>query len=187
MGKRNQNQKITLEALLELKRHERPGDEFWDSFETDFHRRRLNILFEQQSIRESVWNPTLKAVVFGVPALLLVGMTVLWSRLELPEAGSPEFVQAAPAIQLEPATTDSATSREAAGNAVAHPVTSLATSQFVLDAIQDDPPPVMNFRKVLYTPAIQLSVPTGASYVRDTFSSSNYEVTTANLQLGRNF
>ena len=64
--------------------------------------------------------------------------------------------------------------------------TDLSSSQFVVDAIEDTPSS-MNFRKVLYTPAIRLSAPSGAFYVRDNMSSSNYRVTTADMKLGRNF
>jgi hypothetical protein len=62
-----------------------------------------------------------------------------------------------------------------------------AASQFVVDAIHADSDRALNFHKVLYTPALHISAPAGASYVRDTFSSRSYDVTTADVRLGRNF
>jgi hypothetical protein len=61
------------------------------------------------------------------------------------------------------------------------------SSQFVVDAIEDTSRNGLNFRKVLYTPAIHLSAPSGSFYVKDSFSSRNYQVTTADVKLGRNF
>ena len=186
MGNRKEKQKITLEALLEIKRHERPGEGFWDSFESDFQRRRLSSLCVQPSLRESFWTPSWKALLFGTPALMLMGLTVFWTRMDTPLQRDAGLAEAAPQIhveQLAQPQSDSGT-RPDVLPAVA---TDFASSQFVLDAIEDDAGPAMNFRKVLYTPAIHLSVPSGSFYVRDNFSSSKYQVTTADLKLGRNF
>jgi hypothetical protein len=186
MGNRKEKQKITLEALLELKRHERPGDEFWDSFESDFHRRRLNTLYVQSSSHDARWMPSLKAFAFGVPVVMLLGLGVFWSGLQEPVQPQLELTRTAPALRVEPGAETGADHglRDEIQPAFS---TDLASSQFVVDAIHDDSGPSMSFRKVLYTPAIHLSVPSGASYVRDNFSASNYQVTTADLKLGRNF
>ena len=190
MAGHNGKQKITLEQLLELKRHERPGGEFWDSFEHDFQRRRLHALVEKGAIRESIWNPVLKAVAFGMPALLLIGFAMFWSRTETsPVPTSPLFVEETASLQAAPASPESLPGRRATAAEDRRPAirTDLASSQFVVDAIQSESGPAMSFTKVLYTPAIRLSTPSGASYVRDNLSSSQYQVTSAELKLGRNF
>jgi len=187
MASRKNKPDITIESLLRLKRNERPGGEFWDSFEEDFQRRRLNSLVEQPSMGDSLWSPGLKALVFGLPALLLVALTVLWApresltRSQLALANSaPALVTGSidltekPIVSIEPERMPAVS-------------TSMASSQFVVDAIENTPSAGVNFRKVLYTPAISLSAPSGASYVRDSMSSGSYRVTTANVKLGRNF
>ena len=186
MGNRKEKQKITLEALLEIKRHERPGEEFWDSFENDFQRRRLNSLCIQPSLRESFLTPAWKALVFGAPALMLMGLAVFWTRMDTSMQREADATETAPQIKVEQLAQSQSDSRDRA-DVLPAVATDFASSQFVLDAIQDDAGPSMNFRKVLYTPAIHLSVPSGSFYVRDNFSSSNYQVTTADLKLGRNF
>lgn len=43
-GPENNEKKITLEQLLQLKRTERPASEFWDEFDRELHRRQLAAL-----------------------------------------------------------------------------------------------------------------------------------------------
>lgn len=187
MGTHKGKQKITVETLLQLKRNERPSEDFWDSFEKDFHRRRLHALVEKGNLRDMFWNPFSKALAFGLPTLMLVGMTVFWSRTETPvdrvmRESDPVAFESTVATE-EVRERPSAISRDA----IPELNTSMASSQFVVDAIQSSSGPSMNFRKVLYTPAIRLSSPTGAFYVKDNLSSQHYQVTTADLKLGRNF
>jgi len=178
---------ITLETLLHVKREERPDLDFWNSFDSSFERRRLNALVERKTLFERFWSPTIRALAFSAPALLLVGASAFWIRSHVPvdsvEAGlrpSPLHVSDAPV--------------KADGNALTGTVlasTELeagASNQFVVDAMfEDHSNRSMNFRKVLYTPAIRLSIPTGASYVKDSMTSRKYGVTTADMKLGRNF
>ena len=185
MGKHRGREKITVETLLQLKRNERPASDFWESFDQDFHRRRLNALVRKPSLGDYIWHHGIKALAFGIPALLLVGLTVFWSQTQSPANRQLLVADETPAL-----TTANLVEEEQAG-AFAGPrpavKTSLSSSQFVLDAIEHNASGAANFRKVLYTPAIRLSTPTGASYVRDNLSSSSYQVTTADLKLGRNF
>ena len=181
------NQKVTLESLLHLKKSERPKAEFWESFEKDFDRRRLSALVEPPTWRDVIISPAFRVLSLGLPAIALVVMALLWSpaervvpsRLVIAEAADPINE---PAIQVDTVAQ------------VAQPAPLLmdldatqASSQFVVDAIRDVAGSSMQFRKVLYSPAIRLSVPSGAFYVRDNLSTSNYKVTTADVKLGRNF
>jgi len=183
MARTHKNQKITVEALLQIKRNERPQGEFWDSFEQDFHRRRLNALVERPAWRDYLFQPAFKAMAIGLPALLLVALAVVW---EAEEAVTPSPLIVSRDAEL-PVAEKSLRQTDTSGEAFASLVdTGTATSQFVVDAIQTSNKS-SQFRKVLYTPAIRLSAPTGASYVRDSMSSSAYKVTTADMRLGRNF
>jgi hypothetical protein len=119
----------------------------------------------------------------GLPALFLVALAVVWDNKEV-VTPSPLVVSSdveKPVIENTIARTDMS------GDEYASLMDAgAATSQFVVDAIQASNKS-SHFRKVLYTPAIRLSAPTGASYVRDSMSSSAYKVTTADVRLGRNF
>jgi hypothetical protein len=187
MANRKEKPDITLESLLQLKRDERPSGEFWDSFERDFQRRRLHALVERPTLRDTILGPGMRALVFGVPVLLFVGLATFWTPRE--SLIKPSMVAASNPPALQTGSLDASAEPMLAdpAEAVAPVNMNLASSQFVVDAIEETPGSSMSFRKVLYTPAIRLSAPSGASYVRDSMSSSNYRVTTADHKLGRNF
>lgn len=187
MANRKEKPDITLESLLQLKREERPSGEFWDSFERDFERRRLNALVEKPTLRDTILGPGMRALVFGVPVLLFVGLATFWTPRE--SLIQPAFAAAGnpPALATGSLEVTEESGHLEAVEALAPVNMNLASNQFVVDAIEETPGSSMNFRKVLYTPAIRLSAPSGASYVRDSMSSSDYRVTTADLKLGRNF
>jgi hypothetical protein len=186
MADRKNNNDITLESLLKLKRNERPEGEFWDSFEQDFQRRRLHALVEQTTIRESFWSSGMKALVFGLPALLLVGLSFVWSPGTASLHNQLGVTNQAPALNTGIPESNVSTPL-AVAETFPTMASNMASSQFVVDAIPSSSSSGVNFRKVLYTPAIRLSAPTGAFYVKDSMSSSNYRVTTADGKLGRNF
>lgn len=186
MGHNKDNEPVSLEALLRIKRNEKPGDEFWESFERDFHRRRLNSLVERESIRHTLWNPTVKALMVGVPAFALVVMGLFWVRAEEPAAAQNAVAGQAQPIEVNSVKVPRRLPEQDQNELAALSVGNLS-SQFVVDAIPSDNERKLNFRKVLYTPAIHISAPSGASYVRDSLSSREYNVTTADFKLGRNF
>ena len=187
MGSDKGKEKITVETLLQLKRNEKPTEDFWENFERDFHRRRLNALMEKGTRSAISFISLFKALAFTLPALLLVGGTVFWSRSsESPISRSVvstsepvEFDAGESLAQVEQQVESTESLSDFSSGRVAN--------QFVVDAIQSSPSSGANFRKVLYTPAIRLSPSSGASYVRDNLSTSDYRVTTADLKLGRNF
>jgi len=188
MSGKQDRQKVTVETLLHLKKNERPKAEFWDSFEQDFDRRRLHALVERPSWRDIIISPAFKAFALGIPALALVALAFVWTPVESP-APSPLVLGNGTdlAENLSLPTVDIIAKAAVVPSMDMNLDTSRTSNQFVLDAIQNKSGSTARFRKVLYTPAIRLTIPSGASYVRDNLSSSNYKVTTADVKPGRNF
>ena len=181
---------VTVEALLRLKRNEQPSEDFWSTFENDFERRRLNALLERESPPHPFWTTLLKGASVALPALFLGAVTYIWMGSDS-LALSPIDQVSKPVAEMEgsevsaPIAPNRAFERdEAMQLAVSE---GPLKSQFVLDALREQPDRTLNFRKVLYTPAIHLSSPSGSFYVNDSLSSRNYRVTTADAKLGRNF
>lgn len=189
MGTHKDKETITVESLLRIKRSERPDGEFWDSFENSFQSRRLNALVERESNR-SIPGSLAKFASYALPVFLVAGLAFFWSESQVVPSTDSETI--APVSSIDPAPAAGVPEvAEASGEAL--PALSLSldddrlASQFVVDAIEDTSKNRLNFRKVLYTPAIHLSAPSGSFYVKDSFSSRNYNVTTADVKLGRNF
>lgn len=182
---------VSLEELLRLKRNEQPSGAFWDSFESTFHRRRLNALVERETRRSSLWSPILKAGTIGFSVAAMVVFSLVWpdSRKAGIELQAHQTVGTSGLSQESTELKEIQSSpRVASGTQFSGPGTGgQSTNQFVVDAITDESAASRNFRKVLYSPAIHISAPTGSFYVRDNLSPSTYQVTTANLRLGRNF
>jgi hypothetical protein len=189
MRKTDDQQKVTLEALLRVKREEAPGEAFWDSFESEFQRRRLQALVGESSSRERIWKPALKTFSFAVPLLLLAG--VFFAReFVAPFSPAPSEVSPVAAGPLSQEEKKQAVSEEAATPRPESMVVSSTSgrTQFVVDALREEPTGGrLDFRKVLYTPAIRVSSSPQAKYVQDSFRSSGYRVTTTDHDLGRNF
>lgn len=186
MRKTEEKNSVSLEALLRLKRSERPSEDFWDSFEDDFQRRRLNALVEPQVHLLSGWNPVFRALAVVMPVLIVAGVVFL--RLETQSERSQDSLTQRIADTSEAVVErPSASSREALSPGWL-PDTTAVASQFVMDSIEaESRNRSLNFRKVLYTPAIHLSAPSGAFYVRDNLSSVDFQISTAEMKSGRNF
>ena len=187
MSGNSNKHKVTLESLLHLKKSERPKADFWESFERDFDRRRLHALVERPSWRDILVGPAFRVFALGLPAMALVLTALIWSPLEKTAQETTLASNSTDSVD-QPVLQEIAAVQQPRPEPVDLEMdTSRAASQFVVDAIHDATGSSSHFRKVLYTPAIRLSVPTGAFYVRDNLSSSNYKVTTADVKLGRNF
>jgi hypothetical protein len=188
MGNPKNKETITVESLLRIKRSERPDNEFWDSFEHSFERRRLNALVERKSKHSALLTPLLKFASFAFPVFLVAGLAFLWSESQRTDSDSSERIRSIAAADTSVAQKGPEPAQAAAESL---PVIAMnegqLSSQFVVDAIEDTSRNGLNFRKVLYTPAIHLSAPNGSFYVKDSFSSRNYQVTTADVKFGRNF
>jgi len=181
---------VSLEALLRLKRNERPSADFWDSFDHDFERRRLHALVESRGSRFTGWNFLLKSLSIVAPVLLVAGVVFL--RLETQPDHDSFRVAAAPetVAEMENAQTAEAVTAISAASEIGDliPHGSAVASQFIVDTIETESNRrPLNFRKVLYTPAIHLSAPNGAFYVRDNLSSVDFRLSTADMKAGQNF
>ncbi len=177
---------VTLEALLRLKRLEQPGRDFWDSFENDFQQRRLRALMERDTLRGALWGGGwLRAAALAAPVLLLLSGLSFWG---IGARGPAAVAEHAMAPALAAAAAEAAHDRSLpVPTGAAWVAAQAASNQFVVDAFEIPVEAGLPFRRVLYTPAIRLSPPSGSSYVKDSLSAGNYQVTTADLRLGRNF
>lgn len=183
-----QKKPVSLEMLLQVKRAEQPDGEFWDSFERDFNRRRLNSLVERESRSWRMWSPLTKFMGLAVPALGMLAFGVTgWKSHDV---SAPTLAEVSRDDVLAAVAKQESAALRTVGE---HLQSSLASasdrlsSQFVLDVLEDKTSAKHSFRKVLYTPALQAVSPVGASYVRDSLVPRSYRVTTADAQLGRNF
>jgi len=186
MRRKEEKTSVSLEALLRLKRNERPSDDFWDSFDSDFQRRRLRALVEPQASAKPLSSLFLKAFTVAVPLLVVAGL--LSVRFENLHQSSPPDIVAGSVESTEGSSPAHQNTEERAVLGEMLPDARIASSQFILDSIEPIPHHGnLTFRKVLYTPALHLSAPRGAFYVRDSFSSNEYKVTTADMTPARNF
>lgn len=177
---------ISVEALLKLKRLERPDDRFWETFERDFERRRLQALAARSNWRDRLLIPSLRALALAAPVLLVAGVLYVRQSADVVAEPRPLLVEASSRVS-DPVSIAYAETDGVFPDGLPEMTTSLASSQFVLDAIQPASTSGQHFRKVLYSPAIRVPAQDGSVYVRDSFSPGGLQVTTADLKLGRNF
>lgn len=69
--------KISIEQLLKLKKHERPEAYFWHDFDESFERRKLKLLIRKDSTVLTVWRIIFKHILKFGPVLALVACTLL--------------------------------------------------------------------------------------------------------------
>ena len=188
MRKTNEQQKVTLEALLRVKREETPDQAFWNSFESEFQRRRLHALVGKPTLRERLWTPTVKAFGLAIPLLALAAITVFQEMTPLADGPDGQNTPAVSAA-LSPADAEQFVQNtpEPADSGMGSTSTTTSRAQFVVDALQEDRTGKLDFRKILYTPAIRVSSSPHAKYVEDSFRSGGYQMKTADQNIGRNF
>lgn len=183
-----QKKSVSLEMLLRVKRAEQPDGEFWESFEKDFNRRRLNTLVERETRSWRLWSPLTKFMGLAVPALGMLALGILGWRSN--EVTMPVMAEVSRDDMLAAVAKQESAVLDTVGESFQSGLASTSdrlSSQFVLDVLEDKTSAKHSFRKVLYTPALQAVSPVGASYVRDSLVPRSYRVTTADAQLGRNF
>jgi len=188
---------VTLEQLLRLKRAEKPSEEFWQRFEQDFQRRRLQALLH----RESWWHRLLgsmarfsyAAVPVGVTAVLAIGFMAFHGGLPAGKNGS--VTHTSNASDLVPAdvsgkaetgalaATMVSLARPSEGPVVTPepdtllfpewPSTGMMDSRFVIDALPVIPDSPQRFRTVRHTPVFQVNPVGPARYVADPLRSGD--------------
>lgn len=195
MGNSNDQKQISVESLIRLKRHEKPDPKFWDSFETDFQRRRLQVLMVQE---KGLWaSPTRllgKLVAIGAPACAVGGIVWLgMSSINMSDTLDPSRqvshvgLNSISEASESPMESVTALPSPAVGGED-FPVAMAGYSQFVMDVIQqEESNRSRNFSKVIYNSTLDSSPQPGSRYVRDSFVPGEYRVTTAEMKFGRNF
>lgn len=181
--------RITLEALIKLKRHEAPEADFWERFDRDLENRRLRALisgersrgfhFGLHGWRSFGWISVLSGSAAAVVAFFaLPQFSALSSGLAIdePEASAPVALHAvAMDAEANPVilASDTPSSPRALSEMLA---SSQFESRFVNDTISADFEP-RHFRRVLANPAFQGPRQVGAEFVADALMS-NRPVTT---------
>jgi len=185
MGKQENDTKITLEELLQLKRAEKPSEDFWQSFDHQLESRRLNALIHRPAfnfLHPAFWKK-LAWVFTPVSCLLALGLFV---QHESPEREAhQQIVSHLPAplqIQRVPAESE-----KAAAEAEAGPPAS-ARKQFVTDTLKTNATSPQHFQRILRSSILSPSAGDSARYVNDAFTSQNStRGEKVKLDLGRHF
>lgn len=155
--------KLNLDQLLDVKRAEKPGDDFWEGFQKDFRQRQLQSLIE----KEPKWKH-LARLLFARSSLLVplsgaaVALFVLAVNFQQEESLQNGYFQVADlldesvpqpeAVEVAQEVTQEATVIEEAQS------TSLAsipeTARFVMDSIHNEEPEVLNYTREFPTSTI---------------------------------
>lgn len=149
----NSHEKLNLDRLLDLKRAEKPSDEFWSGFQREFRQRQLQSLIE----KESVWSRLPRifiahsgvVVPFSAVALALFILVVNF-REDSPihneyfEAAS--MIQATPQVELTKDTVEETPSKSVIENAE-FAVASSSAPSFVMDLIPNDEPDSLSYTR----------------------------------------
>ena len=94
--------KLNLDHLLDLKRAEKPGDDFWEGFQTEFRQRQLQTLIE----KESKWKHTAR-LLFARSSLLVplsglaVALFVLTLNFQQEEPSFDGYLEGADLLQAD--------------------------------------------------------------------------------------
>lgn len=105
---------ISLETLLKLKKHEQPGEEFWEAFDQQLHQRTLQTLISKQSLTGRLraffsvrFHPAMPAALaaFVVMALAVPGTVSTIAHQTTPETQEalPQISHQSPADTTTPA------------------------------------------------------------------------------------
>jgi hypothetical protein len=111
MSDRRQNQKVSLEDLLQLKRAERPTPEFWSNFERELRQKQLTALVEKRRWWHELPGLFNRRVYLPAGAAAAVAFTLVAVRYHSPmavtqvaENSAPRIEAADPAVEMLPAT-----------------------------------------------------------------------------------
>lgn len=170
--KKNPETKVTLEALLELKRHERPSADFWDSFDRELKRKTLQKLAHQPTVGDRIWGLVKKAgVVFapaGALAAAVLAIYVAGPSVSVTDTNTlgTDYTAKSESGAMPAGADFRATVRTS--DLVETPVVAIADvrAQFVVDAFEANDSQA-HFRKVRALESFQPTGSNSARYVAD--------------------
>lgn len=206
MSKPLPKDKVTLEQLLQLKRHERPSTEFWNRFESELQVKRLQALVENPSwldrLRAAVRFSLLWVAPVGGAAALAFGLWMHNGTLQIPGYAGNQAKQVQERAAAGVASAQERLMELAASAATADVSSSFSSEslpqsaervnvppQFIIDALSSEDSQPTHFRRVMYTTDFSVERNQGSRYVADPISApkGGAVVQPAVFTSGRNF
>ena len=149
----NTENKVTVENLLKLKKHEKPSEDFWNKFESSFEQKRLNALLDRPSLFHRLTQGLLRFSLVGVPSVAAIAFVAYLGQTNslVTDNNSSELV-------AEPSASELTVSPQLAntGSASGNQFLEKSNSRFVMDVMVNSQP-ATNFRKVLYNTSLPRS------------------------------
>lgn len=175
MGHSSEN-RVRLEDLLKLKRHEKPAPDFWEGFDRRLEQRRLQALISGSEPEPSRLVSPLKWAMWAAPVAAAVVLGMLFVRTSGPaesSEGSGALVETSHSAVL--AEGDTAILRAAGISPRASAYASLAAGEiseprFILDVLSNRAEE-LSFQRVLANPAMSAGSRSDARFVADRLSS----------------
>lgn len=153
---------INLDQLLDLKRAEKPADDFWDGFQKEFRQRQLQTLIE----KESGWKQTVR-MLFARSSLLVpisgvaIALFVLTLSFKEEDPLHKGYFEAADLVQSDSQPSAVEASQEVSNitpvleEVQATPVDLFpAAASFVMDSIHNEEPEPLNYTRAFPTSTI---------------------------------
>ena len=154
--------KLNLDQLLDLKRAEKPADDFWDGFQREFRQRQLQTLIEQ----ESGWKQTVR-MLFARSSLLVpfsgvvVALFVLALNFKQEDPLQKGYYEVVDLVQSNSQPSSVETSQEISQitpdveEVRTNPVDLFpAAASFVMDSIHNEEPEPLNYTREFPTSTI---------------------------------
>jgi len=161
-------QSIELEDLLKLKRHEKPDEAFWDTFEAEMDAKRLKALVDDsgsEGARWLIWRWMAWALPFTSAIAIFAGL-YLKDDFNIPQETMVASIKATlPEVPLFEQSKDSLVAQSVDFNWEG------SSAAFVVDNLSAERK-YENHHRVLYDTAMVIPVSSGSRYVADQLTSN---------------
>ncbi len=174
MAKRSKNE-ITVEALLRLKRSEKPPADFWDSFNDALQQRQLGDLVKSESWLVRLRRPA-RWIYAGFPVAATVLLVIALASPRpatspAGESGSPQTAEETATVSKSDFMAEiSRAARELSFPQSASEEVVPVETRFVMDAFAPSRDTDARFRKVMASPTFTASIQGSTRYVADPIS-----------------
>lgn len=157
----NNLKKATLDRLLEIKRAEKPSEDFWDEFQTEFRQRQLQSLIEKES--QWILIPRIILAHSGILApvsAVVLALFVLVANFQESRPSNNEYFEA---VAMLPSVTTVAGSEPGESSSGFREVKEspepvldslLSVPSFVMDMIPNEEPDALNYTREFPTSTI---------------------------------